>query len=88
MGLSSGVGTQVEQALDQSLAREEIIKGIMVNDHGALHDRPPGGTGVINRLKQFRRIATRFEKKAENYLAMLRHRVDSTLVIVCKHALV
>ena len=25
----------------------------------------------INRLKQFRRIATRYEKKAENYLAML-----------------
>jgi transposase len=26
---------------------------------------------LINRLKQFRRIATRYEKKAENYLAML-----------------
>jgi len=26
---------------------------------------------VINRLKQFRRIATRYEKKGENYLAML-----------------
>ena len=26
---------------------------------------------TINRLKQFRRIATRYEKKAENYLAML-----------------
>ena len=25
----------------------------------------------INRLKQFRRIATRYEKKAENYLTML-----------------
>ena len=25
----------------------------------------------INRLKQYRRIATRYEKKAENYLAML-----------------
>ena len=25
----------------------------------------------INRLKQFRRIATRYEKKAENYMAML-----------------
>ena len=25
----------------------------------------------INRLKQFRRIATRYEKQAENYLAML-----------------
>lgn len=25
----------------------------------------------FNRLKQFRRIATRYEKKAENYLAML-----------------
>ena len=25
----------------------------------------------LNRLKQFRRIATRYEKKAENYLAML-----------------
>ena len=26
---------------------------------------------TINRLKQFRRIATRYEKKAENYMAML-----------------
>ena len=26
---------------------------------------------LINRLKQFRRIATRYEKRAENYLAML-----------------
>ncbi len=26
---------------------------------------------TINRLKQFRRIATRYEKRAENYLAML-----------------
>ena len=26
---------------------------------------------TINRLKQFRRIATRYEKKTENYLAML-----------------
>ncbi len=26
---------------------------------------------LINRLKQFRRIATRYEKKAENYMAML-----------------
>ena len=26
---------------------------------------------TINRLKQFRRTATRYEKKAENYLAML-----------------
>ena len=26
---------------------------------------------TINRLKQFRRIATPYEKKAENYLAML-----------------
>ena len=25
----------------------------------------------FNRLKQFRRIATRYEKKADNYLAML-----------------
>ncbi|MCG8366959.1 MAG: IS5/IS1182 family transposase, partial [Pseudanabaenales cyanobacterium] len=25
----------------------------------------------INRLKQFRRIATRYEKMAENYLAMM-----------------
>ena len=25
----------------------------------------------FNRLKQFRRIATRYEKNAENYLAML-----------------
>jgi transposase len=26
---------------------------------------------LINRLKQFRRIAARYEKRAENYLAML-----------------
>ena len=26
---------------------------------------------LINRLKQFRRIATRYEKRAANYLAML-----------------
>lgn len=26
---------------------------------------------LINRLKQFRRIATRYEKRADNYLAML-----------------
>jgi transposase len=26
---------------------------------------------AINRLKQFRRIATRYEKRAENYLTML-----------------
>jgi transposase len=26
---------------------------------------------TINRLKQFRRIATRYEKRADNYLAML-----------------
>ena len=25
---------------------------------------------LINRLKQFRRLATRYEKRAENYLAM------------------
>ena len=33
---------------------------------------------AINRLKQFRRIATRYEKKAENYLAMLQ--IGSTLI--------
>jgi len=26
---------------------------------------------LINRLKQFRRIATRYEKRAENYLGMV-----------------
>lgn len=26
---------------------------------------------LLNRLKQFRRVATRYEKRAENYLAML-----------------
>lgn len=26
---------------------------------------------TINRLKQFRRVATRYEKRADNYLAML-----------------
>ena len=33
---------------------------------------------AINRLKQFRRIATRYEKKAETYLAMLQ--IGSTLI--------
>ena len=33
---------------------------------------------AINRLKQFLRIATRYEKKAENYLAMLQ--IGSTLI--------
>ena len=32
----------------------------------------------MDRLKQFRRIATRYEKKAENYLAMLQ--IGSTLI--------
>lgn len=27
---------------------------------------------LINRLKQFRRVATRYKKRAENYLVMLR----------------
>src|SRR3954468_22957712 len=31
----------------------------------------PGVERLINRLKQFRRIATRYEKRAANYLAML-----------------
>jgi transposase len=26
---------------------------------------------LINRLKQFRRVATRYEKRADNYLAMV-----------------
>jgi transposase len=26
---------------------------------------------LVNRLKQFRRVATRYEKRAVNYLAML-----------------
>jgi transposase len=26
---------------------------------------------LINRLKQFRRVATRYEKRARNYLAMV-----------------
>ena len=43
---------------------------------------------AINRLKQFRRIATRYEKNAGELPGDAAHRVDSTLVIVCKHALV
>jgi transposase len=31
----------------------------------------PSGESRINRLKQFRRIATRYEKRATNYLAMV-----------------
>ncbi|WP_013325577.1 IS5/IS1182 family transposase [Gloeothece verrucosa] len=34
---------------------------------------------LINRLKQFRRIATRYEKYAHNYLAMLAHRYAGLL---------
>ena len=43
---------------------------------------------TINRLKQCRRIATRYEMKAENYLAIAENRVIATLVVVCNHALV
>lgn len=32
--------------------------------------QPGGADEMINRFKQFRRIATRYEKRAENYRAM------------------
>ena len=41
----------------------------------------------FNRLKQYRRIATRYEKNAENYLAMLTKSFYPVVVIVLKHAL-
>jgi transposase len=44
--------------------------------HGGRHDRRVYRERnlverTINRLKQFRRVATRYEKRGENYLAML-----------------
>jgi hypothetical protein len=42
----------------------------------------------FNRLKQFRRIATRYEKKAETYLAIAGFSLYPVVVIVLKHALV
>jgi transposase len=44
--------------------------------HGGRHDRRAYRERnlverTINRLKQFRRVATRYEKRGENYLAML-----------------
>ena len=46
----------------------------MRNDMGALIEVCTGSKPLdrlINRLKQYRRIATRYEKYAINYLAML-----------------
>ncbi len=40
-------------------------------DHTA-YKRRNGVEQCINRLKQFRRVATRYEKRAVNYLAMLK----------------
>ena len=47
---------------------------VMRNDMGALIEVCTGSKPLdrlINRLKQYRRIATRYEKYAINYLAML-----------------
>jgi transposase len=41
----------------------------------------------FNRLKQFRRIATRYEKKAENYLAMLPLASILVMALALKHTL-
>jgi transposase len=37
---------------------------------------------LFNRLKQFRRIATRYEKLARNFLSMLNHRLRVVGLIV------
>ena len=37
----------------------------------AIFDREAYLERLINRMKQFRRIATRYEKRAANYLAMV-----------------
>lgn len=42
----------------------------------------------INRLKQFRRVATRYEKRAVNFLAMVTLAAIMLLVMICKQALV
>lgn len=42
---------------------------------------------LINRLKQYRRIATRYEKYAVNYLAMLMISAIRLWLRVCRHAL-
>jgi transposase len=44
--------------------------------------RNEGVERAINRLKQFRRIATRYEKLATNYTAMPSDRLHSVVVIV------
>ena len=63
-------------------ALEEQLRG-RIRDACACKDRLPSGVDrdayrarnrierMINRLKQFRRIATRYEKPAVDYLAML-----------------
>ncbi len=43
---------------------------------------------LINQLKQYRRIATRYEKYAVNYLAMLMIGAIHLWLLVCRHALV
>ena len=43
---------------------------------------------LINRLKQFRRIATRYEKRGINYLAMLTIGMSLLWLKLCRHALV
>ena len=43
---------------------------------------------LINHLKQFRRIATRYEKRADNYAAMLTIAAMLLMALICKHTLV
>lgn len=42
---------------------------------------------LINRLKQFRRIATRYEKRADNYLGMVTLGAILLWLCVCRYAL-
>ena len=43
---------------------------------------------LINRLKHFRRVATRYEKRAENYRGDAHASGDQDLVMICKQTLV
>lgn len=63
--------------------RNELSDGRHRFDRAAYRKR-----NRINRLKQFRRVATRYEKRAANYLAMLTLAATSLWLCVCIHNLV
>ncbi|MCC5633283.1 hypothetical protein LC613_38020 [Nostoc sphaeroides CHAB 2801] len=64
----------------RKLRQQLLDRNLLSRDH---HSKQ-----CFNRLKQFRRITTRDEKKADNYLAILTLASIITLAIVLKHALV